>query len=76
MPIYEYRCKDCDAVTEAFLQSRQEAVHVRCGQCGSGHLERIYLSPIAPVRTRAHQENVSCCGEKGGCTSPKRCCQH
>jgi putative FmdB family regulatory protein len=76
MPIYEYRCRDCGGVTEAFLRNRQEAGEVRCKHCGSERLERTYLSPIASVRIGAKQERVPCCGEQEGCSHPKRCCEH
>jgi putative FmdB family regulatory protein len=75
MPIYEYRCQDCGGVTEAFLKNRRETAHVRCRQCGSGRLERAFLSTIASIRTGTKQEGVPCCGEQEACSNPKRCCQ-
>jgi putative FmdB family regulatory protein len=76
MPIYEYRCKACGRVTEAFLRTRQEAAGVRCEHCGDSDLERVYLSPVAGVRVSEGRETVPCCGEQGGCSSPKRCCEN
>jgi putative FmdB family regulatory protein len=36
MPIFEFRCKKCRAVTEVFCSSGQSATGaVTCGQCGS-----------------------------------------
>ena len=85
MPIYEYRCQDCDGVTEAFLKNRQEAADVRCQQCGSERLERAYLTSIASIPTDTQsakgrsaldgQEGIPCCGSQEGCSNPKRCCQ-
>jgi len=74
MPIYEYRCKACGQITEAFLRTRHEASDVRCEHCGDGDLERVYLSAIAPVRSAAKEQSVPCCGEQKGCSDPKRCC--
>lgn len=37
MPLYDFRCKDCDKPFEALLTSSSEAARdeVRCPQCGS-----------------------------------------
>ena len=47
MPIYEYRCQDCLAVTE-FLVSRVGATpaDLKCSQCGSDKMSRA-LSTMA-----------------------------
>ena len=74
--IYEYRCKSCGQITEAFLRTRREANDVRCEHCGDGDLERVYLSPAAGVRVSESREVLPCCGEQGGCSSPKRCCEN
>jgi putative FmdB family regulatory protein len=76
MPIYEYRCKACGEITEAFLRTRQEAADVRCEHCGDSELERVYLSPVAGVRVSENRETGPCCGGQGGCSSPKRCCEN
>jgi putative FmdB family regulatory protein len=75
MPIYEYRCRQCGQITEAFIRRSEEASAQSCSHCGSGRLERVYLSTIAPVRTRSSGAGVPCCGELEGCSNPKRCCQ-
>lgn len=41
MPIYEYRCEACEAVTEHFLRSRQESGPQVCKSCGGGPLSRL-----------------------------------
>ena len=40
MPIYEYRCKDCDAVNE-FLMSMSSKEKPTCPVCGSKRMERL-----------------------------------
>ena len=75
MPIYEYRCKACGQVTEALIRAAGEADAVRCGHCGHGEMDRIYLSAIAPVRVGGGDEDIACCGEQPGCSDPKRCCE-
>jgi putative FmdB family regulatory protein len=75
MPIYEYRCESCGQTTEALIRSRRETEDVRCEHCGGSKLERVYLSPIAPVRTSSKHEEASCCCEHEGCSDPKHCCE-
>ena len=76
MPIYEYRCEGCGQVTEALIRNAREAERVHCEQCGGSRLERVYLSPIAPVPAAKSAKAVPCCGDERGCANPKRCCQH
>ncbi len=41
MPIFEFKCVDCDQYIEILVMSRQEEVRLTCSHCGSGNLERI-----------------------------------
>jgi putative FmdB family regulatory protein len=75
MPIYEYRCESCGQVTEALIRNAQDSERVCCEQCGGSRLERVYLSPIAPVPTAKTPAAISCCGQREGCADPKRCCR-
>lgn len=43
MPIYEFRCKKCNAVTEVF-QKRSDKPPVKCRKCG-GRLEKMVSRP-------------------------------
>jgi putative FmdB family regulatory protein len=65
MPIYEYRCEECDEPFEKLVRAFRE--EVACPHCGSGEVERLLstfamsgLSPSAPA------PGGSCCG-RGGC---------
>jgi putative FmdB family regulatory protein len=40
MPIYEYRCKDCETVFETFVSSISDADKVVCKKCESKTLVR------------------------------------
>ena len=77
MPIFEYRCRDCGAVTELLVRSDTTPA---CEGCGSHALDKLMsahsvgspVGGIAPVPT--------CCGRErtGGtapCGSPGGCCQ-
>ena len=41
MPIFEFKCLDCDEYMEILVMNKQEEVEMVCSQCGSGNLERI-----------------------------------
>ena len=41
MPIFEFKCMDCDEYQEILVMNKQEEVEIACPQCGSGNLERI-----------------------------------
>ena len=56
MPIYSFKCKDCDKPTELFLahtryveQSELGFPSVHCGDCGSREMER---DIVADMRTQ------------------------
>ena len=40
MPIHEFKCEDCDAVTEVWMQSPAECL-VACLKCGSRNVHQI-----------------------------------
>ena len=44
MPIFEFKCLDCDKYMEILVMNKQEEVEMACSDCGSGNLERILSS--------------------------------
>ena len=52
MPIYEYRCADCERVTSVFVRSiaRGEPTDPRCEHCDSPKLSRV-VSKVARLKT-------------------------
>lgn len=44
MPIFEFKCMDCDEYMEMLVMNKQEEVEMVCSHCGSGNLERILSS--------------------------------
>ncbi|BBO70509.1 hypothetical protein DSCA_44390 [Desulfosarcina alkanivorans] len=44
MPIFEFKCLDCDEFLEILVMNKQEEVELACPKCGSGNLERILSS--------------------------------
>ena len=41
MPIYEFRCLDCDEITEVLFTSSDDSREIRCGACGGSDLHRV-----------------------------------
>lgn len=41
MPIYEFVCRDCRALTEVLVRSPEDKVEMRCSSCGSGEMQRV-----------------------------------
>ena len=68
MPIFEYKCKKCGEVFEAFLASPKQKP--KCPKCGSASLEKLISTFSAPApkkdaRECGHSGGHHCCGE--GC---------
>jgi putative FmdB family regulatory protein len=40
MPIFEYRCTDCDAKFEKLIRGEADAAALVCPSCGATHLSR------------------------------------
>ena len=63
MPLFDYRCKRCDSVTEVLVRGSGDGKPV-CESCGGDSLERL-LSPFSTggSATRASQDaDPSCRG--------------
>lgn len=52
MPIYEYRCDDCERLTSVFVRSARASVEAQCEHCGSQRLHRV-ISRTARVKSAA-----------------------
>jgi putative FmdB family regulatory protein len=72
MPIYEYRCVRCGAVSE-FIEGVIQAGESRpCSACGSTETERI-LSRGVQARSQgiiADRGGSTCCGREERCNQP------
>jgi putative FmdB family regulatory protein len=79
MPIYEYQCLACGAISENLLMSSGEAP--QCHDCGSENLEKMvsaHSSMSGPVTTKVPGPgDTPCCGSAqthAGCAGPGSCC--
>ena len=46
MPLFEFQCNDCDAITEVFTQRLTSKTRAICARCGSGATRKI-ISPVS-----------------------------
>lgn len=41
MPIFEFKCMDCEQFMELLVMNKQDEIEMVCSNCGSGNLERV-----------------------------------
>ena len=67
MPIYEYRCRNCDEMFEVLV--RADMV-VACPRCGSSALEKQISAAFVSSGQTARQAGHTCCGRDERCATP------
>jgi putative FmdB family regulatory protein len=75
MPIFEFSCNKCGAVSEVLVLSKDE--HASCKECGSDDLTK--LMSAHNTATTSSMPSMpdfggGCCGAPGSCGSPGSCC--
>ena len=67
MPMYEYRCNKCDAVSEILTGVSMEEPSVNCAECGSTDLQKlISLSNFNVRQPVASGKTAAPCGAEPG----------
>jgi putative FmdB family regulatory protein len=69
MPIYEYKCKSCGAISE-FLTTLRNNETISCRSCGSLKLEKIMSAASFLGRTMDRVAGHTCCGREERCDTP------
>jgi putative FmdB family regulatory protein len=67
MPIYEYRCRECDTRFDALV--RGEGI-VTCPHCGSSSLNRLFSIPFVLSGQTSQPAGQTCCGRDERCDAP------
>ena len=68
MPIYEYKCRECDLVFEVLKRSRlSESDAERCPGCGGEETDKLYSSFAGMVPVAAGGGGCPSAGSGGGC---------
>lgn len=69
MPIFEYKCNDCQKVFE-MLQLPGQNNDLKCSGCGSANLKKLISAPFLPSSVgRPANDDMKCCG-----SSPNKEC--
>ncbi|MEM7681098.1 MAG: zinc ribbon domain-containing protein [Planctomycetota bacterium] len=66
MPLYEYRCDDCQALTEALHRMADADAQTACQACGSTQTRRVNSVFMAKADAPRPQAIPASCGP-GGC---------
>ena len=72
MPISEYRCRDCNKVTELLIRSDKDQENLLCRYCGSKELSKILSKSniVASPNMIGSEGSTTCCGRTERCDSP------
>ncbi|MGD8537732.1 MAG: zinc ribbon domain-containing protein [Candidatus Aminicenantes bacterium] len=70
MPIYEFKCQDCGAITEFYFRTRKDNIDLVCQQCHSKQLTKIISTPGAVYLKSSAAAGLTCCGSAERCDSP------
>lgn len=65
MPIYEYRCEQCEEVFEELILRSSDAETVACPRCGTSHPERL-LSAASVSNRAGGSSGGAICVPRGG----------
>jgi len=69
MPIYEYRCNHCGAVSEFLVGVSSKGETLNCKQCGSSQLEKM-ISVSHSLKSGERSPGHTCCGREERCSTP------
>jgi putative FmdB family regulatory protein len=69
MPVYDYRCTDCDNTYDVFHKGHEVIEDVVCPSCGSAQHKKLMSVPVVSMgSTSSHSDLSSGSGcESGGC---------
>jgi putative FmdB family regulatory protein len=68
MPIYEYRCQSCGAVSEIWEGVGTRRDPIVCKKCGENALEKVLSISHAVKNSRP--KGATCCGREERCDKP------
>ena len=67
MPIYEYRCRNCDRAFEVLVRGGKT---VACPRCGSSLVDKLISAPFVSSGQGARRLGHTCCGREERCAAP------
>jgi len=60
MPIFEYKCNDCGAVTEELVGVGSDRAQPQCSECGSTDLHKLISAAAVQVKGTRHASAIAC----------------
>ena len=69
MPVYDFRCNDCGAVSEFRVSAYTTSNSVVCSSCGSSSMERLISAPSI-LKSATNTPGSTCCGREERCETP------
>ena len=70
MPIYEYVCQDCGAVSEFLTGIGGQSPDIKCKECGGGQMAQILSPSNFTLNSSARPRGRTCCGREERCDTP------
>ncbi|NIR14822.1 MAG: zinc ribbon domain-containing protein [Desulfobacterales bacterium] len=70
MPIYEYQCQKCGAISEKLLMGGESGADICCSHCGSQRVSRILSVASLLTKNVASSAGHTCCGQEERCDTP------
>jgi len=67
MPIYDYRCEECNGHYEVYHKVREIAEDVVCPACASRKYRKMMSVPAAPYVGSSSNGASGACDNAGGC---------
>ena len=65
MPIFEYKCGDCNKISQILHGVGQGDEEIACGHCGSKKVEKMLSSfSVASPGKKNHSAGCSCCSSR------------
>jgi putative FmdB family regulatory protein len=69
MPIYEYQCNACGAISEFLVGIGPKSETLSCKECGSPELGKM-ISVSHPLKGERRAPGHTCCGREERCSTP------
>ena len=66
MPLFEFRCRECDHRFEDIFRDVGETGEAECPECGSRDVERLQSGFASPGVSRKDSSASSGCASRGG----------
>jgi putative FmdB family regulatory protein len=67
MPLYEYRCRACNATFEMLVRAGSR---VACPHCGDSSVDKLLSAPTVLSGQTARPAGRTCCGREERCDTP------